>query len=236
MPSRLLLPEMAQAALASLLHGIASARAIRVVNFHATPRYRQDEFRAQIAAFATLFEPITIANLPAAIDGSWPHARPGLIPVLFEGFRDNLDVMLPILEENGFTGWFFVPSAFPKVPADEQRAFAAAHLLHLPARDEYPGQRVALNWDELRTISRRGHVVACHTRTHNELRTDTPTSVLEEEISLAKTEIQGELGQDVDVFCWLRGAELGVNLEADRLLRHAGFKYLFSNYKIQRLA
>ena len=62
------------------------------------------------------------------------------MPVLFEGFRDNVDVMLPILEEFGFKGWFFVPSAFPAVVPDVQRSYAKAHKLHLPARDEYPGR------------------------------------------------------------------------------------------------
>jgi len=209
---------------------------MRVVNFHATPRYRETEFRRQMEAYARHFAPITRANFDAAFDGTWAQAKPGLMPVLFEGYRDNLDVMLPILEEFGFAGWLFVPSFFLGVPEAEQRDYAAGHVLHLAKRDEYPGQRIALNWDEARAIAGRGHVFACHSRHHSELRPDTPDAVLEEEIVVSKRGMEAQLGTSVDVFCWLRGAEIGINPRADALLRQAGYRYLFSNFKIQRLA
>lgn len=231
----LLLPSAAPPVLAEIAAGLARSRAIRLVNFHATPRYREAEYRQQIAHYAELFEPITPANFAEAMEGRWPHARPGLLPALFEGYRDNLDVLLPILEEYGFTGWLFVPSGFLTVPAEEQRSYAAAHELHLPEQDEYPDQRIALTWDEAREIVRRGHAFACHTRTHRELQPDTPREVLEEEITAARAEMERELGIAPDIFCWLEGVPLGLNPEADELLRQAGFRYLISNFKIQRL-
>ena len=233
-PTELLLPA-APPVLADLAVGMARSRAIRLVNFHATPRYREAEFRRQIEEYAQTFEPITPANFAAAVEGRWEHARPGIMPALFEGYRDNLDVLLPILEEFGFTGWFFVPSAFLSVPPHEQRSFAADHQLYLPEQDEYPEQRIALTWDEAREITRRGHVFACHTRTHNKLIPDTPRSVLEDEIVAAKAQMEAELGTGVEIFCWLEGAAVGVNAEADEMLGQAGFRYLFSNFKIQKL-
>lgn len=229
------MPDEADAVLVEIAAGMAGSRAIRAVNFHATPCYREAEFRRQIAAYAEAFEPVTRENFAAAVAGDWPHERHGLIPMLFEGFRDNLDVMLPILEEYGFTGFFFVPSIFLGLPAEEQRAFAAAHDLDPALKDEYPGERIALTWDEARAIAARGHVFACHSRTHNEVTADTPTETLVDEIVTAKREMEEGLGQEVDIFCWLGGAGVGVNPEADRMLRAAGFRYLFSNFKIQKL-
>lgn len=229
------LPPGAPTVLAELVDGLSRARGIRLINFHATPRYREAEFRRQIALYAQLFEPVTPANFAAAVDGSWPHDRPALMPALFEGYRDNLDVLLPILEEYGFTGWFFVPSAFLSVPEHEQRQYAAAHDLFLPELDEYPDDRIALTWEEARAIKRRGHVFACHTRTHNELKPDSPQETLVDEIVTAKAEIDGELGGEIDIFCWLEGAAVGVNAQADAMLRDVGFRYLFSNFKIQKL-
>lgn len=233
--SALLLPAGAPPVLAELADGMARSRAIRLVNFHATPRYREAEFRRQVEAYAQAFEPITPANFAAAAEGRWEHSRPGLMPALFEGYRDNLDVLLPILEEFGFTGWFFVPSGFLSVPDHDQRSYAANHRLHLPEQDEYPDQRIALTWDEAREIRRRGHIFACHTRTHHEIEPDTPRAVFENEIVAAKAEMEAELGAGIEIFCWLEGAELGVNAEADAMLRQAGFRYLFSNFKIQKL-
>ena len=229
------LPGTFDETLSSLVSGLAAGRVMRVVNFHATPRYREEEYRRQIAAYARLFEPITHLNFDSAFDGTWPHARPGLMPVLFEGFRDNVDVMLPILEEHGFKGWFFVPSAFPAVTPDVQRSYAKAHTLHLPSRDEYPGERVAMTWDEARDLAERGHGFACHSRSHFDLTPDTPDHVLWDEIHTAANEMRAGIGWPVEIFCWLRGAEAGVNPRADAMLREAGFRYLFSNFKVQRL-
>ncbi len=233
-PTQIVLP-LAPPALAQLVTGMAQSRTIRVVNFHATPRYREAEFRRQIEEYAQLFEPITPANFASAVDGRWDHDRPGLIPAMFEGYRDNLDVMLPILEEFGFTGWFFVPSGFLNVPAHEQRTYAASHDLFLAELDEYPEERIALTWDEARDIVRRGHAFACHTRTHNKVEQDTPADVLHDEILVAKREMEAELQTPIDMFCWLEGAAVGVNPVADDLLRQAGFRYLVSNFKIQKL-
>lgn len=95
---RLLLPSTGTAAVKQLIRGFKAKRAIHVVNFHATPRYREAEYRSQFAAYAEAFEPITRELLPTAIEGRWPHERPGMLPALYEGFRDNYDVMLPSLK------------------------------------------------------------------------------------------------------------------------------------------
>ncbi|MBP1807067.1 polysaccharide deacetylase family protein [Rubellimicrobium aerolatum] len=232
----LLLPGPFDDALASILRGLSAGRMLRVVNFHATPAYRREEYRRQVAAYADRFAPVTPANFDAAFDGTWADPRPGLMPVLFEGWRDNVDVMLPILEEFGFKGWFFVPSAFPGIGAQDQRAYADAHTLRLPRRDEYPGQRVALTWDEAGDAASRGHGFACHSRSHFDLQPDTPDDVLREEIHTAAAEMRAGLGQPAEIFCWLHGAEAGVNPRADAMLKDAGFRYLFSNFKVQRLA
>lgn len=233
--AELLLPAAAPPVLGDLVAGMAGSRAIRLVNFHATPRYREAEFRRQIAEYSQTFVPITPENFKDAVDGRWKHARPGLMPALFEGYRDNFDVLLPILEEYGFTGWLFLPSGFLTVPPDEQRSYAASHELHLPEIDEYPGERIALTWDEAREIARRGHAFACHTRTHNAVTPETPRAVLHEEIVASKAEMEAELGTVVEIFCWLEGAAIGVNADADAMLRNAGYQYLFSNFKIQKL-
>jgi peptidoglycan/xylan/chitin deacetylase (PgdA/CDA1 family) len=233
--AELLMPGTAEAMLEQLVGGMAAGRVLRVVNFHATPRYRAEEYRRQFAAYARLFEPITFQNFDRAFDGTWPHAKPGLMPVLFEGFRDNVDVLLPILEEHGFKGWFFIPSAFPAMGPKVQRSFAKAHRLHLPAKDEYPDQRVAMTWDEAKDLANRGHGFACHSRTHFRLEPDTPDDVLWDEIHTAANEMRAGIGWPVEIFCWLHGAEAGVNPRADAMLVEAGFRYLVSNFKVQRL-
>lgn len=231
----LLLPRPARTVADEIAGGLAGGRGLRLVNYHSTPRRRAAEYARQIAALAQDHVPFRREDLDAWTGGAIATgARPPLMPVLFEGFRDNAEVLLPLLEAAGFTGWFVLPSHFPNVPAAGQRAFAAAHRLHYDI-DDYPGKRIVMTWAEMRAIADRGHVFACHSRTHAALTPDTPDAVLHDQIVTAKQEMQDGLGREVDIFCWLHGAETGLNPRADALLRAAGYRYLLSNFRLQRL-
>ena len=227
----IVLPRSPAETAAEIASGFRTGRAIRLINYHATPSTRAAEYRAEIAACAGRFASLGGRGVDELLAGS---GKPILAPVLFEGFRDNYDVILPILEEFGFAGWFFIPSHFVNVPAPRQRIFAARHQLHY-GPDEYPGDRIALNWTELRDAKARGHLVACHSRNHTALFPDTSDDVLHDEIVMAKQELEDGLRAEVDTFCYLYGAEYGLNPRADALLVQAGFKYLFSNFRLQRL-
>ena len=230
----ILLPRTATQTATELAHGLRNGRAFRLINFHATPSTRRAEYRRQIAACAGHYSSLSAEGLHHVMSGGTMPDKPMLVPVLFEGFRDNHDVILPILEEFGFKAWFFVPSHFLNVDPHRQRIFAARHHLHY-GPDEYPGERIALNWTELRAAHAHGHLVACHSRNHTALYPDTPDAVLHDEIVVAKQELEQGLGASVDTFCYLYGAEYGLNPRADALLIEAGFRYLFSNFRLQKL-
>ena len=214
--------------------GLRTGRAFRLINFHATPRIKAEHYRREIGACAGNYTSLTAPLLHQVMAGGAMPEKPMLLPILFEGFRDNYDVILPILEEFEFKSRFFVPSHFLNVPARHQRIFAARHSLEY-GPDEYVGERIALNWTELRDAHARGHLVACHSRNHTALHPDTPDDVLQDEIVTAKQELEDGLGAEVDTFCYLYGAEYGLNPRADALLIQAGFRYLFSNFRLQKL-
>lgn len=230
----LLLAKPAEVAARELSGGIAQGRALSIVNYHSTPRKAAAAYQREIDVYAPHFSAFGREDLDGWFAGTWSAPKPPVIPVLFEGFRDNIDVIMPMLEAKGLKGWFILPSHFPNVPADEQRAYAAAHTLHYDT-DEYPGERIVATWDELRDAAARGHTFANHSRNHAEVLPDTPEDVLYDEIVEAKREFEDGLGQEVDIFCWLHGGEVGINPRADELLRAAGYRYLFSNFRIQKL-
>lgn len=227
----MVLPRTPAQTAAELAAGFRTGRAIHLINFHATPSTHVQTYRDQIATCAGRFDSLSGRGIAGLMQGG---GRPILAPILFEGFRDNHDVLLPILEEFGFAGWFFIPSHFINVAAHRQRVFAARHHLQYGA-DEYPGDRIALSWPELRAAHARGHLVACHSRNHTALYPDTSDEVLHEEIIVAKQELEDGLGAEVDTFCYLFGAEYGLNPRADAMLVQAGFRYLFSNFRLQKL-
>jgi peptidoglycan/xylan/chitin deacetylase (PgdA/CDA1 family) len=199
-------------------------RSIRLVNSHDTPPSAVESYHRQLAFYARHFAgagPADLAGLLAA--GRWDKDRPGLILTFDDGLRTHYDVAAPLLEEHGFVGWFFVPLQFVDTPVEQQVAFARAHRIQASAPP--PDGRIAMSWEELRDLVRRGHVVGCHTRTHLRLADGTPPELLEDEIVAAKTDLEARLGGSVEHFCWVGGEEGSYSRAAAERIRSAGYRY-----------
>jgi peptidoglycan/xylan/chitin deacetylase (PgdA/CDA1 family) len=206
----------------SLLRG---GEYIRVVNYHGTPIADIASFERQMAFLAAHFSPVGAADLARFFtERAWRATRPGIIVSFDDGLRSNAEVAAPVLDRYGLVGWFFVPVGFIDAPVAAQRAFAAAHQIRVDR--ERPGDRVAMSWDELRTLAAR-HVVGCHTRTHRRLSREVPPSVLEDEILAARDDLAERLGRAVDAFCWVGGEESSYSAEAARVIRRAGYRFAF---------
>lgn len=206
---------------------------LRVVNYHLTPASRADIYDREFAALAARYAPVGQDDLAGYLaTGRWPMAKPGVIPVFYNGYRDNFDVARPLLEKHGLVGWFMAVTGFTDCPPRDQTAFAARHNLSV-AGEEYSDGRHALSWDELRVLD-RSHVVASHTRSHAQVSLDDPVR-LEDEIFGSQRDFVRELGHPVRAFAWLFGSRYGENPAADAIVEQAGYEFLFSNLALQRL-
>ncbi|WP_420031516.1 hypothetical protein ACN2WE_00980 [Streptomyces sp. cg28] len=78
---------------------------LRVVNYHNTPASWKDDLVAELRGYAKDFETVDVADLERfAQSGVWHKSRPGLLPVFYEGYRDNYDVAAAACEEAGAPG------------------------------------------------------------------------------------------------------------------------------------
>ena len=206
---------------------------IRSANFHNTPKGREREFDQQLRQWSRSFSSVDENDLNAYLQtGHWHKHRPGLIVALYNGYRNGFDVMLPLLERYGFIGWFFVPTMFASEPAAHQTAFVASRTLKI-IPNEYADGRYALSWEELKALDRH-HVVASHTRNHSELVLNDARYVENETVG-PQQDFEARLGHRVRSFASLSGAAYGENTLADRLIDKAGYQFIFSNYRIQRI-
>jgi peptidoglycan/xylan/chitin deacetylase (PgdA/CDA1 family) len=208
---------------------------LRVVNYHNTDVQNAARFEQEIAQFARHFSPVTIKDLDGYFEtGIWPKEKPGLIPAIFEGYRNHVDVMLPILEKYNFTGWFYIPSFFMDVPPGDQLAFTETHDLRVSRPECYPDGRYAMNWDEVRRVAKHNEI-CCHTGSHFEITKTTSDEDMHREIVTAKRKLEEQIDRRVDVFCWLYGEEYRYNQRAHPHLAEAGYRYVVSNLKIERI-
>jgi peptidoglycan/xylan/chitin deacetylase (PgdA/CDA1 family) len=212
---------------------IASHPVIRAVNFHNTSRAKTEEYRKQLARLSRDFSPVNETDLDRYLaTGRWHKPKPGVVVAVYEGYRNGFDVLLPLLEEFGLVGWFMVITGFLKAPPAEQLAFAAAHDIGMATR-EYADDRHALSWTELREIDRR-HVVGSHARSHV-LLSSLDAAARENEIVGSQRDLQEQLGHPVRSFVSYGGPAYGGNPATDKLIDAAGYQFVFSNLKIQRI-
>jgi Polysaccharide deacetylase len=206
---------------------------LEAINFHNTCAADRARLAAQLDGLGARFGPVDEAGLDALIDGRpLPHGRPGLLPVLYEAYRNHYDTALELIEREGLVAWLFVPSEFPGTPVAQQHAFAEAHEIGLAGNDP---ERVAMTWDELRDVVARGHVVACHTATHVGVADAQTPEATRRQLAASKATLEGELGITVSAFAWLWGTPVGVDAALDARLAGLGYRFVFSESMIQRL-
>lgn len=206
---------------------------VRSINYHNTPVVRVREYEKQLAFYSQYFCGVSEEDLALFLTtGRWHKDKPGLIHAFYNGYRNNYDVMKAPLENYGFIGWFFIPTAFASLK-EKQLEFAEKHTIKVIA-NEYTDGRYALNWQEIKDLDKK-HVIASHTKTHSPIAEDSVVDI-EREILGSQTDFAHYLGHKVSSFAWLSGSPYGVQKKADRYLLEAGYQYLFSNFKIQKLA
>jgi peptidoglycan/xylan/chitin deacetylase (PgdA/CDA1 family) len=220
---------------AQLVAALRQGQFLRAVNFHNTSQNDIKRLRRQLRSLSKRYQSVSEEELiRLAAGGTWSGQRPPLLLTFYEGLRNGYDVAAPLLDEVGLRGWFCLIPGFLDAPPEDQQDFALAHSIGL-VEGEYEDPRLAMNWSEVRDLSRRGHEVICHTMTHSEPSSEMDDVALRRESLNAVERMETELDQKVETFVWRRGIAWGEDHKADALLQQAGVSLLLSNFKLQHL-
>jgi peptidoglycan/xylan/chitin deacetylase (PgdA/CDA1 family) len=128
-----------------------------------------------------------------------------------DGYRDNFENAVPVLEKLSLPATFFVVTEW--IGTDV-----------VPSWDRQQGVRHPwMTWDQVRSLQRKGFDVGAHTRTHADL-----GRVLEveakEEILGSRLELERQLGAPVELFAYPYGGRKHL-ADANRdLVKAAGFR------------
>jgi peptidoglycan/xylan/chitin deacetylase (PgdA/CDA1 family) len=218
---------------AELENLFATQPLIRAVNFHSTAKANVAHYEKQLAQYQQYFTSVNEDELDEyLVTGRWHKSKPGLIVSVFEGYRNSFEVLLPLIEKYGFIGWFWMITTFINTPIPDQLAYAEHHEIDMVTH-EYPDGRYALTWDELRQIDKK-HVIASHTRSHT-LLSGLPPEVQYQEVVGSQEDFKKNLGHPVRGFVSLTGPAYGETPAVDRLIDEAGYDFVFSNFRIQRV-
>jgi len=164
-------------------------------------------FRAQVRWLRRLRRrSLTLAALHDHMTGKARAPRGGVVLTFDDGYVDNAENALPVLEEARMTATVFVVTD----RAGQTNVWDAAH-------GDPP--RPLLSWDRMRALDGKTLRFEPHSRTHPQLPTLAPERA-REEIEGAKKRLEDELGRASLAFAYPHGA---YDDRVEALVREAGY-------------
>jgi peptidoglycan/xylan/chitin deacetylase (PgdA/CDA1 family) len=145
---------------------------------------------------------------------------PGAVLITFDdGYRDNLENALPILQRHGYPAVIFVPIGF----LDGDRP-----LPHEESLRTLGVRNATVGWEELADLEAGGIRVESHGIGHR------PVSELElaeaaREIALSKLRLEDRLGREVEAYAFVKGSLADYRPEHVSLVQQAGYKLGFTS-------
>ena len=214
---------------------LRAGRFLHVINYHVTPASQQRRLERELASYLTHFDPVLPEHLDTYFTtGRWPLPRQGFVAAFYDGHREHATVAAPVCERLGIRGWFLPVTGFLDCPVEQQRDYTDLHNLWTPDQPDADG-RLALTWDELARIGSR-HVIAAHTAGHVPPTAVTTPPDVDRELQAPRARLAACAGTAPVAMAWGGGLPFDGEHVAFRAMQEAGYRYLVSATKVQRIA
>jgi peptidoglycan/xylan/chitin deacetylase (PgdA/CDA1 family) len=146
-----------------------------------------DAFAAQMALVAERFTVVPLSELRHARSNGGRDQNLACI-TFDDGYRDNYEHALPILERHGLRASFFPATSFL---GGRFRSWAADHPM--------------MTAEQVRTLATLGHEIGAHSVTHRKL-TQLPADAVRRETADSKSLLEDLTGRPVHAFAYPKGA------------------------------
>jgi len=163
----------------------------------------------------------TVVDLQAVLDHYVERAALPSQAVLItfdDGYLDNLENALPILERHGYPAVLFVPIGYlgDPLPLPHEEHLAAQGILNR-----------TIDWDEVAELEQAGIRIESHGISHRPL-ADLEVDEAAREIALSKFRLEERLGRPVRAFSYVKGSEAHYKPVHLSLVRQAGYDLAFT--------
>ncbi len=136
----------------------------------------------------------------------------GTLSITFDdGYRDNYEVVAPILRRLDLPAAFFVATGF--IGTDYSPPWDQ-HLIRQPGW---------MSWDQVRSLRDQGFEIGAHTDGHIDLATMSPDAI-RTELARCRAKLQEALGEAPTLFAYPFGGRENISPPSLELVREAGFQ------------
>ena len=160
-----------------------------------------------------------VVPLSEQVAGCWQSRdMGGTLAITFDdGYRDNIDVAVPILRRHALPATFFVATGF--IGTD-----------YTPPWDRHLSRQTGwMDWDQVRSLRNMGFEIGAHTDQHVDMGGMDPDTV-RQELAKCREVIQRELGEPATLFAYPFGGRDNISPTSLSLVREAGFQCCLSAY------
>lgn len=189
---------------------------VRVIVFHDV--LDTEWFAHSIATLCTRYHVLTPADFLAV---KFDTTRINVLITFDDGYASWVETCLPILEKNKVKALFFVNSGLLDVESEEEKTTYVRERLLLSKSHR------TLTWDGARALTRAGHTVGGHTRSHTRL-SELPVAMQEAEIKDDKARLTEVLDSEVATFAYPFGSHGDYTEDTMRLTREVGYTHAFT--------
>jgi peptidoglycan/xylan/chitin deacetylase (PgdA/CDA1 family) len=200
---------------------------LRVLMYHKINDVEQNPLSVPVSMFdeqlALLGEcGYNVVDLQAVLDHyvrGTPLPPRAVLITFDDGYRDNLDNALEVLQRHRYPAVLFVPIGYldTTLPLPHEERLAQRGLVNR-----------TLDWSDLPDLERGGIRVEAHGISHRPL-ADLEVDEAAREIVLAKLKLEEALGRDVRAFAYVKGSEAHFKPVHLSLLRQAGYEIAFTS-------
>ena len=205
----------------------ADERTLRVLMYHKVNDLKPNPttvptsvFAEQMSLLADLgYAPVSLEQVRAHYVEAAVLPEGAVLITFDDGYRDNLENALPILQRHGYPAVIFVPIGF----LDGDRPLPHEEMLRaLGVRNETVG------WDELAALEAGGIRVESHGIGHRPVSELEPAAAARE-IALSKLRLEERLGRRVDAYAFVKGSLADYRPEHVSLVQQAGYALGFTS-------
>jgi peptidoglycan/xylan/chitin deacetylase (PgdA/CDA1 family) len=190
-----------------------------VVNYHSTPKKFIPQFLKQAEFLASHFHVIKPGELADYYEGRLHTGTCALLFTFDDGLKNNL-YAAEKLEQVGLRAFFFLVPGFIETAAEEQKNFYLKNIRPVvnPRIDSREEDFTAMNWEELKALSARGHGLGAHTFTHTLVAQQSTEQNAHKEIVDCKPRLEEKLGVPIDSFCSINNTLLSTGAREKKLI------------------
>jgi peptidoglycan/xylan/chitin deacetylase (PgdA/CDA1 family) len=202
-------------------------RTLRVLMYHKVNDLRPNPttvptsvFAEQMALLGELgYVPVSLEQVRDHYVAGAPLPEGAVLITFDDGYRDNLENALPILQRHGYPAVIFVPIGF----LDGDRP-----LPHEEALRALGVHNETVAWDDLAALEAGGIRVESHGIGHRPVSELDPAEATRE-IAVSKLRLEERLGRRVDAYAFVKGSLADYRPEHVSLVQQAGYTLGFTS-------